>query len=610
MRNATLAALCVAAIVVPSSATAQSRADCPFDPAHYRDEYKIRSEASRFAELVAPSAAQGKRRSVRPPERTFPAVNNFIDVAVFDKLTRAGIYPASISSDSELLRRASIDIAGRIPTADEVRAFVADATPDKRARAIDRLIASDDFTDRWTLWFGDLVQNVYVAVGVGSGVSNGLNAYYRWIRESIASKQPYDAMVRTLMAGTGLNTARGEANYIVRQRQANGPQQDTFDNLATQSGAQFLAMPLNCVSCHDGAGHLEIVNLGLSKMKRSQLWGMAAFFAKTQTRFQGGAIEVLTNANGAYRLSSIFGNKSPRTVPEGQPTTALPVYYTGGTPAEGEDLRVAYGRLLTADRQFARATVNYIWKEMFGLGIVEPADSFDLARLAPPAGLVPQPTHPALLEQLADSFITSGYDLRALIRLMAQSSTYQLSARYDAGTWNETWTPYFARRYPRRIMAEVLLDAVHQATSVPFQVDFYDYGPITKAVAAPDPYLLQFSRNGGATFGQFLADFGQGNRDLITRSSAPSLIQTLTMMNSGIVLNGIKRTGRTTVATVLNDTRDPAAIAERLYLTTLSRYPTAEERTASVAFLAGGNLDERTEDLQYALLNKLEFLFN
>ena len=609
MRTATLAALCVAAILVPVTAPAEPRADCTFDPAHYRDEHQIRAEASRLAELVAPTATQGKRRAVAPPQTNFPAERNFIDTEVFAKLKRGGINPTSLSADAEFLRRISLDLGGRIPTVEEVRAFLADTSPDKRARAVDRLLASDDFTDRWTLWFGDLVQNTTFAAGVGQGVGAGRTAYYMWIRGSIAANQPYDAMVRTLLAGLGNTAAKGEANYFVRQRQNNGPLQDTFDNLSAQSGAQFLAMPFNCVSCHDGAGHLEIVNLGLSRVKRSQLWGMSAFFAKTVMRFDGPAYAIVVNPVGEYRLNSIFGNKTPRTVPEGQPTIAKAEYYTGGTAAEGEELRTAYGRLLTADRQFARAAVNYIWKEMFGLGIVEPADSFDLARLAPPAGLQAQPTHPALLEKLTDSFIASGYDLRALIRLIANSSTYQFATHYDGGAWNETWTEYFARRYPRRLAAEILLDAVNSATSMPLDVTFYDYGPITKAVAAPDSWGWQFSRN-GQQYAQFLADFGQGNRDTISRSSAPSLIQTLTMMNGPILLRGIRRTGTTTVATVLKETRDPAAITERLYLKTLSRFPTAEERTASVAFLTGGGLEERTEDLQYALLNKLEFLFN
>ncbi|MEA2491342.1 MAG: hypothetical protein QOH21_3134, partial [Acidobacteriota bacterium] len=352
MRTATLATLCVAAIFMPVIAPAEPRADCTFDPAHYRDEHQIRYEASRLAELVAPSAAPGKRRAVAPPQNVFPAERNFIDGEIFAKLKRTGVSPATLSSDAEFLRRVSLDIGGRIPTIEEAQAFLADTSSDKRSRAIDRLIASEDFTDRWTLWFGDLVQNTTYAAGVGQGVGNGRTPYYKWIRAAIAAGQPYDAMVRSLVSTYGHNTTNGAANYFVRQRQANGPLQDTYDNLAASSGSQFLAMPFNCVSCHDGTGHLEIVNLGLSRVKRSQLWGMSAFFAKTIMRFEGDGYQLSVNGVGEYRLNSIFGNKTPRTVPDGAPTIAKPVYYTGGTPAEGEDLRAAYGRLLTADRQF------------------------------------------------------------------------------------------------------------------------------------------------------------------------------------------------------------------------------------------------------------------
>lgn len=585
-------------------------ADCTFNPAQHRNERQIRAEVSRLSEIVAPSAATGKRRSVPPPKTSWPTAKNFIDVAIFERQQRDGVAPASISSDTEFLRRVTIDLAGRLPNGDEIVAFMADTSSDKRDRAIDRLLQTEEFNDRWALWFGDLVQNTQFASGMGSGVGAGRTPYYRWMRAAIAERKPYDAMVRELIAGSGNSATNGPPNYAVRQRQGNGPLQDTFDNLATASGAQFLAMPLNCVSCHDGIGHLEPVNLGLSRVKRTQLWGMSAFFARTLFRNDGTAVTVNDQGTGAYRLNTVSGNKTPRKAPEGFGDTAPPVYLTGGTPNEGEVLRVAYGRLLTADRQFARAAVNYIWKEMFGLGIVEPVDGFDLARLSPPAGIDPQPTHPALLEDLTDHFITSGYDLRGLLRTMAQSSTYQLSSRYDAGTWSEAWTAYFARHYPRRMLAEVVLDAIHQATGRTIDITGQDFGRITKVIQAPDPFAIQQAR-GGFPYSLFLADFGQGNRDTVMRSNAPSLIQTLTMMNDPMVLRGTKRSQPTHVQLILRDTRDPAAITNRLYLATLGRYPTEEERGIATAFLTGGGtLDDRTEDLQYALLNKLEFLFN
>jgi hypothetical protein len=281
----------------------------------------------------------------------------------------------------------------------------------------------------------------------------------------------------------------------------------------------------------------------------------------------------------------------------------------GGTPNDGELWRTAYARLLTADRQFARATVNYIWKELFGLGIVEPADGFDLAKLDEKA------THPQLLEDLTDAFIGGGYDLRALMRLMVQSNTYQLSGRYDVGTWNESYTPDFARHYPRRLMAEVLFDAINQANGTRFDVcassqvvcTLPTAVHYTKSVTIPDPYFL-FANN--RTFWQFLADFGQGDRDVSERSNGPSLAQSITMMNDTIVLRGERRTNPGTVAAVLQATNDPDAIAERHYLATLSRFPTNEERAIAGQYLRGGKREERTEDLQYVLLNKLEFLFH
>jgi hypothetical protein len=607
MRIAANVALCVVTAAVSVSAQTVSRNDCPYDPARHRDERVIRAEASRFAELIAPT---GKRRAVSPPSNAFPEERNFIDVELYAAMKKAGISPAPLSSDAEFLRRITLDLGGRIPTTAEVRAFLQDTTGDKRQRAIDRLLASDEFNDRWALWFGDLVQNTLVASGVGRGTGDGRSPFHRWIRASIEARKPYDAMVREMVSSAGRQTQIGQVNYLVRQKQENGPPQDTFDNLATQSGAQFLGMPLMCVSCHDGAGHLEAVNMGLSRTKRRQFWGMAAFFARTTIRFQGGDFNVAPiTGGGAYRLGTVHGNKSARTPGEGQPDTAEPAYlHGGGKPEAGEDWRVAYGRMLTADRQFARAAVNYLWKQMFGLGIVEPVDGFDLARLSPPAGITPQPSHPALLEQLTDHFITNGYDLRSLLRLMATSSAYQLSAQYSAEAWNETWTSYFPRRYPRRLMAEVMLDAIHQATGRPFEVDIADYRRITSAVAAPDPYAILFSRY--TAFAQFLGDFGQGNRDTMPRTNAPSLVQTLILVNDPFVLRGTKRTENTFVGALLRETRDPDQIIERLYVASLSRLPSPSETSIAREYLAAGNLDERTEDLQYVLLNTLEFSFN
>src|SRR5689334_13339742 len=260
-----------------------------------------------MAETVAPSRHRGVAPPSAPPI-VYPASRNFIDTEIFGKMKSARIKPAPMSSDPEFLRRVTIDLAGRIPTPDEVSAFLADTGADKRDRLIDTLLASNDYNDRWTLWFGDLVQNIYTAASVGQGVLNGRSPYYFWIHDSISAHKGYDAMVRDLLTSSGDQLASPAANYFVRLYQENGPPQDTFDNVATQSGTQFLGLPMMCVSCHDGIGHLELLNKGMASVKRRQLWGMAAFFSRTSVTFQrigqGGDFVVSESSDGEYRLNT------------------------------------------------------------------------------------------------------------------------------------------------------------------------------------------------------------------------------------------------------------------------------------------------------------------
>jgi hypothetical protein len=542
-----------------------------------------------------------KRRAVRIP------ANSSIDAHIDTKLAANNIVPAAIAGDEEFLRRVTVDLTGTIPTSNEVESFLADHASDKRAKKIDALLASGAFTDRWTLWFGDLVQNVQNATNAREYYI-GRNAYYNWIRASIAAKKPYDAMVRELLAGEGNSFESGVANYIVRQIQRNGPPQDTFDNLAAHSAEKFLGIPFLCLSCHDGKGHLELVNWYLRGKSRSDFWKMAAFFSRTTARgvrYDDPALpnaniirfDVTTNPLGVYRLNTTDGNKSPRApTANGGVDTVTPAFITTGeTPKAGEPYRVAYARMLTADRQFARATVNYLWKEMFGTGLVEPVNAFDLTKLDF------QPSHPQLLEDLATQFIASNYDLRAMLRTIALSSAYQRSAQYNGAHPDVT---YFARRNPRRLTAEVLLDAVASATAVPFRFNVQGIGAVTKAVQLPDP--LEARRQSG---GVFMSNFGRGNRDDVMRTNDTAISQALSMMNDPVITQRVRRTNNSTVQQILASTSDPAVIVDKLYLATLSRHPTAAERTLAVDYLRAGTLNERTEDLQFALLNSVEFLF-
>jgi hypothetical protein len=589
-----------------------ARAECSFNPRLFRSAAMVFHELSERAELVVPSIRQRVVVPPAPPPLTFTA-KNFIDNEIFGKMVKDNVRWTSASTDEEFLRRITLDLAGAIPDADTVKAFVADPSPGKRDAVIDKLLASDGFTDRWTMWLGDHVQNVQSAMN--TKVQFGArNSYYHYLHDAIAARKPYDQIVRELVTGTGNSLSNGAVVFWDRQLQSNGPLQDTFDNLSAFTGERFLGLPLVCLSCHNGLGHLELVNSSMAHRTRADFWCNAAFFARSYTSATpsdpatGTATYTIADAaQGEYKLNTNSGNKTPREPLNGVATVDPAFFLTGETPKATEVRRQAYARMLTADPQFARAAVNYVWKEIFGVGIVEPADSFDLARQDPAAlapGATLQPTHPQLLAKLAQSFIANNYDLRALIRTIVVSNAYQLSSRYTPGPWNEAWAPYYARHYPRRLMAEEIFDAILSATGVGANLGLSGGGSVSRAMLLPDP------TEGGA-FAEFLDHFERGNRDDEPRSSDCSVLQALELLNDPVVSDRIDAANPASlVSRLIRQSTDPATIAEGLYLETLSRYPTAEEKAQAAAFLRSGELARKTEDLQFALINKLEFLFN
>ena len=541
--------------------------------------------------------------SVPARQRAVRSSSNPIDTQIFAKLARDGVQAAAPAGDAEFLRRVTLDLTGAIPTGAEAQAFLADTASDKRARKIDALLASQQFNDRWTMWFGDLVQNVQVSQN-SNEFYLGRNAYYRWIRDSIANRKPYDAMVREVLAGEGISFDVGTANYVVRQVQRNGPPQDTYDNLAAHSVEKFLGIPALCISCHDGVGHLELVNWDLRNRKREDFWKTAAFFAQTTIRAERTddnanpfRITVGTDPRRSYRLNTTDGNKTPRQPKAGQSDVVAPAFLlTGEQPKPGEPLRSAYGRMLTADRQFARATVNLLWKEMFGRGLVEPVNAFDLSKLDT------QPSHPELLEALTSEFIARNYDLRELLRTIALSQAYQLSSAYNGPHPDES---YFARRQPRRLPAEVLFDAIGTAAGSMPQFLVSGIGFVSKGMQLPDPL-----EGGRSPAGMFMNTCGRGDRDDVPRSNDSSIAQALGLMNDPVIVNRVRRTPGSTVQFTLASTSDPNVVAEKLYLAALSRPPSAAEKAIAVEYLRGGPLIERSEDLLYVLINSLEFLFS
>ena len=619
-------------------------ADCAFAAAHIDpDGRERRASVSRVTSafaashpvaVLSPAGLTGVVSHVRR------VLVNYVDEEIFGTMDAAKVSPALPSSDAEFLRRVSLDLTGRIPDAATVAAFLADPAAGKRSRMIDTLLSSDAFVDRWAQFLDDVFRNTSNADS-GQLYFAGRNALHAYFVDALRAKKPYDLVARELIAGTGLNTVNGQANFAVRNIQQNGPAQDTYDNLGANMGSAFLGTnAIFCTSCHNGSGHLDAINLWGSTVRRQDFWGMAAFFAKVRMPRSGAQFPDYTytvSDDGAlpdYRLNTTTGNKTDRTsayyttIPGGL-TQITPAYLktptnpSGGAPQPGEGYRAAMGRILTADPQFARATVNTLWKEMFTLGIVEPADGFDLMRQdaasPPPGSWTIQPTHPALLTRLANDFAGHGFDLRYILGVMAKSSAYQLSSFYP-GTWRDASTALFARHFPRRLRAEELFDAITKATGVPASLAVAgNSGPVAWAGQLPDINEPGQGGSGGAGSGSvrtFLNTFMRGDRDTEPRSSAFSISQALSLMNDSVVV--IPRTRNGTAGSAVNkliaSNATPPVLVQTLYLNTLSRNPSDEELAKGIALfsnLQGGQTKTTVaEDLQFALLNKIDFIFN
>jgi hypothetical protein len=542
------------------------------------------------------------------------APRSLIDRHLFGAMAKNGVPHAPLSNDYEFCRRVHLDLTGRIPTPERLLEFVKDGRPDKRDRLIDELLESQAWVDHWSYWYGDLVRNC--ANRIGNPTTKHFDG---WIRQSLQADKPYNRFVTELLTVSAPNSVwmpdAAPAGYLARWHVAGDTMysdryEDTADEIVVQSARIFLGINYQCISCHGGKGFLEKVNLSLVPKQRSDFWAMAAFFGKTRVRivpFQDRF--TITEDGMGYDTN---GPSSVRLQRRGAPVS--PTFILTGRKADpGRPLRPQFARMLTSHPQFARATVNRIWKEFFGLGIVDPVDSFDMARLdpksPPPAPWTVQPTNPALLNALGNEFARQGYSLKRLMRTITRSSAYQLSSRFD-GEWKDRYTPYFARHYVRRLTAEQAHDAISQATLVfgNYRLKDMVYGtdlpPVRFWTEAPTPEEIN---DGEAK--AFLRTFGQANREQADRRPGGSILQAMMLMNSPFVTRRVRAEEGSRVAHLVQSARTSGEIVDELYLATLSRPPLPAEKEIAVSWL---DADRRqgAEDLHWSLLNKLDFVFN
>ena len=305
--------------------TVAAAADCAFAPSHLdADGRARRAGVSRVTQAFAashPAAVTVTAGALTGVTRHIRRVN-YVDDEIFGALDAAKIVPAPLSSDAEFLRRVTLDLTGRIPDASTVTAFLADPSSDKRNRMIDALLVSDAFVDRWAFYYDELFQNTAFA-STGRLYPTGRNAWHAYFQDAVRSHKPWDVMARELIAATGDTTGAGPANFLARGIQTNGPGQDTLDNLAASTGAIFLGeYAIFCTSCHNGAGHLDSINLWGSTVRRQDFWGMSAFYSRVSITRQPGSQQNLTTTRSANAIREITrSTRRPETKPTARART-------------------------------------------------------------------------------------------------------------------------------------------------------------------------------------------------------------------------------------------------------------------------------------------------
>jgi hypothetical protein len=588
---------------------------CPLYPAAQRLE-----DRQRIQRQLEFQQYKAQPHSKSPRDGSAPASANFIDDYIFQAISNDGVPVANRTTDVEFMRRITIDLTGHIPTAAQITSFLADSNPDKRNALIDSLLGSPAYVDRWTQWFGDQFKvgsNYYNIISVSSR-----NLFYRYLRDMVERDRPYNEFAAQMITATGDSFTVAPANYLARSYQQGDPIQDTFDALTNNITTNFLGVQTQCISCHDGRRHLEPINLFLLSKRRTDFWKQSAFVSRlnyTQEAVDAyGASNRITfqdSTIGGYSTTVPSNNPGQRPSRTGGPYT--PVYIFNGAAPGTKNWRAELATTITNDRQFARATVNYIWAKLFSVGIVDPPDNWDMARIDPanppdPAtGFGLQPSNPALLEALATEFIKSGYSIQHMIRLMVQSNTYQLSSAPPAG-WKPLYNSYFAKYLSRRLTAEEVFDAVTIATGTetPMYVEGFDQ-PLQYATQLPD--TTEPRTDGNITY--FLSQFGRGDWFNAPRNSTSTILQVLFLMNDNQIMARTlaSRDGSrsTRVATLLATNMSEDDMVQQLFLSTLGRPPTDAEKAALAQDRASrASREDWLSDVQWALLNKLDFLFN
>ncbi len=490
---------------------------------------------------------------------------NFVDEKLLAKWKGLGLTPSPLSSDEEFFRRIHLDTIGTLPTPADVKAFLADPSPDKRARAIDRVLDRPEFVDYWALKWGDLLR-----INRDQLTEKGMWSFHNWVRAALRESKPVDAFVRDIITAEGSTFTEGPANFYRVGRDA--------ADWSETTAQVFLGVRMQCAKCHHHP---------FEKWSQDDYYGMAAFFVRLGTK--------------RSQEFGLFGNE---TVVHLRPTGEQTHPRKGGVvpphPLDGPTMEDAFDRRrklaewLTAKDNpfFARNLVNRFWGYYMGRGLVEPLDDL---RATNPASNV------ELLEALAQDFVQHQFDLKHLLRTIMNSRAYQLSSAVTPGNAADATNVYYTRYTVRRLTAEQLADALDVVTGTREKYQGLPAG--TRAIQLPDARVRSF----------LLDVFGRPSRQITCeceRTVQPNIAQALHLLNGDFLNQKIAApTGR--IAALLKAKTPLPAIVEELYLVALARPLRPEELNKAQRWISSATSPtEGVQDLMWVLLNSREFLFN
>jgi hypothetical protein len=524
-----------------------------------------------------------------------PPLHNEVDRHIFAKLKMLNIAPADLCTDEEFLRRAFLDLCGILPTPDECRHFLADTASDKRSRLIDALLERPEFADFLAHKWLDVLRSNRLTIQI-----KGSHAYRLWLRSHIERNTPWNKVVSELLSASGSTFANPPANYFRGPYDNGAPVVKGATDLAESTSQLFFGIRLQCAKCH---------NHPFERWTQDDYYKMVAWFSRLKAvpdtenpgsppqpypwQLRENALVIYSAGTGEAAHPQSGQPMPPKVL--GLPTPAIP---------PGTDRRTVLAELVTSPENpyFARATVNRLWYHLLGRGIVDPPDDF---RDSNPAA------NDAVLDVLAHEFIASNFDVKHVVRMIANSRTYQLSSHAKLG--NPEDEKYFSHALVRRkrLTAELLLDAVCAATGAPETFTGMPEG--TRAMQLPDGQVI-YTGGRYASWDRhpFLKAFGQPAREAACeceREGDLNLARALEMKNGDFLL-GKLRTAENRIGRLLANKTPDAEILNELFLATLSRPPLVDEAQTALDHVAG-TADKRAawENIQWALLNTNEFLF-